>query len=359
MFVALGLWPFYEGLRSVTAATALLVVVLLVAIRWGTGPALISSFLSAIYLNFYFVPPTFKLEFQLADGDDLVSLVAFLATSLLVGQLSARAQARATENRRLYEELRRAVRQTSRLEAIRQSEKLKTALLDAVTHEMRTPLTSIKAAATALVNQSKERSDDPSERSFSRIIVEQSDRLNHFIEGMLDLAKVESGSLAAVREKVLVEDIIAAALVRTEHALQRHRVLVDCDEGVTLNANAKAISQAVISLVENAAKYSPPGSRIWIAAALKGTERLEISVEDEGTGIPEDMRERVFEKFYRGTAETEVSGMGLGLAIARGIVEAHRGRIWAESGSNGGARFVLTLPTTTTSQLPDEEIATQ
>lgn len=348
-FVALAFWPIYEDIRGITAATGLLVVVLLVATRWGTGPALLSSVLSATYLNFYFVPPTRTFTFQLADGDDLVSLVAFLATSLLVGQLSARAQSRARENRRLYEQLKHAIQQTSRLEAIRQSEKLKTALLDAVTHELRTPLTSIKAAATALMaERNSPVAVSPRAREhFLKIISEQSDRLNRFIEGMLELAKIESGDLVSARRQVPVEDIIGAALVRGEEMLAGHSVLVDCDEGLTVHANAKAIAQVVFSLLENAAKYAPAGTRILVTASLLEHEAFQLSVEDEGPGVPAAFRQRVFEKFYRGpNPESErVSGMGLGLAIARGIIEAHSGRIWVDDRVGArGARFVFTLP---------------
>ena len=349
LFVAAAFWPIYEEVRGITAATGLLVIVLLIAVKWGTGPALVSSVLSAVYLNFFFVPPTRTFTFQLADGDDLVSLVAFLATSLLVGQLSARAQARARENRRLYDQLKHAVQQASRLEAIRQSEKLKTALLDAVTHELRTPLTSIKAAATALIEERNNPlavNGRPRE-DFLRIIDEQSDRLNHFIEGMLELAKIESGDPVAGRREVAVEDIIGAALVRGEEMLARHSVLIDCDEGLTVHANAKAIAQVVFSLLENAAKYSLPGSRILLAAAVEPNNELRISVEDEGPGVPPALRHRVFEKFYRvsGPADNGVSGMGLGLAIARGIVEAHGGQIWVDDRASApGARFAFTLP---------------
>jgi two-component system sensor histidine kinase KdpD len=349
LFVALAFWPINEEVRGITAATGLLLVVLLVAIRWGTGPALVSSVLSAIYLNFFFVPPTRSFTFQLADGDDLVSLVAFLATSLLVGQLSARAQSRARENQRLYEQLKHAIQKTSHLEAIRQSEKLKTALLDAVTHELRTPLTSIKAAATALMAERKSpvAISARAREHFLKIIDEQSDRLNHFIEGMLELAKIESGDLVSARQQVPVEDIIGAALVRGEEMLARHSVVVDCDEGLSVLANAKAIAQVIFSLLENAVKYAPPGTRILVAASLREHEGFQLSVEDEGPGVPAPFRQQVFEKFYRGPnpESAHVSGMGLGLAIARGIVEAHNGRIWVDDRVGArGARFVFTLP---------------
>ena len=150
--VALLLWPFYPAVRGVTAATALLLVVLLVAMRWGTGPALVSSVLGVLYLNFFYVPPLMKLQFQLAQGEDLVRLIAFLVTSILVGQLSSRAQRRAQTIQELNDELVASFDRASQLEAVKRSERLKSALLDSVTHDLRTPLTLIKPAATALID---------------------------------------------------------------------------------------------------------------------------------------------------------------------------------------------------------------
>ncbi|MGA7920428.1 MAG: DUF4118 domain-containing protein [Candidatus Acidiferrales bacterium] len=150
--VALLLWPFYPAVRCITAATALLLVVLLVAMRWGTGPALVSSVLGVLYLNFFYVPPLMKLQFQLAQGEDLVRLIAFLVTSILVGQLSSRAQRRAQTIQELNDELVASFDRASQLEAVKRSERLKSALLDSVTHDLRTPLTLIKPAATALID---------------------------------------------------------------------------------------------------------------------------------------------------------------------------------------------------------------
>jgi K+-sensing histidine kinase KdpD len=262
LVVAVVLWPVYSRLRAVTAATALLLVVLLVAIKWGTRPALVSSLLGAIYLNFYFIPPTKQFALQLADGEDLVGLVAFLVTSISVGQLSARAQKKARENRELYEQLREAFQRTTQLEAMRQSDKLKSALLDTVTHDLRTPLTSIKAAASALREPQPANADPESQRPLLNIIVQQSDRLNHFIEGMLELAKVESGTMDARRTQTPVEDIVSAALVRAEDVVTNHLVSVECQDRLLASVSPKAVSQVVFALVENAGKYSPVGSKI-------------------------------------------------------------------------------------------------
>jgi two-component system sensor histidine kinase KdpD len=357
LLIALMLAPVYSKLRAVTAATALLMAVLLVAIRWGTGPALVSSILGAIYLNFYIVPPTRKFSFHLAAGDDLVALVAFLVTSISVGQLSARMQRKARENQRLYQQLRDSMNQQTQLEAMRQSDKLKSALLDTVTHDLRTPLTSIKAAASALMESQPKAEQAQSQQPLLQIIVQQADRLNHFIEGMLELARVEGGRLDARRVATPIEDILTAALVRAEDTLSNHIVTVDSPDGLSALVSPKAVAQVVFSLVENAAKYSPAGTNIRVSASSKSATDLLIAVEDEGPGVPVDLRERIFEKFFRqdDSSGMHKSGMGLGLAIARGIVEGHGGRIWVEGANGSGARFVFTLPGVVTAQRSSEE----
>lgn len=353
--VALTLHAFYPEVRSVTAATALLIVVLLSATIWGIGPALVASLLGAVYMNFFYVPPTGKFEIELADGDDFIALVAFLVTSILVGQLSSRAQQRARKVQELYNELHSAFERASELEAIKQSEWLKSALLDTVTHDLRTPLTSIKAAATALMDLKKD-SDGirlvgrASEENLIGIIVQQSDRLNHFIEGMIELAKIEAGKRRRNLdcEGAPVEEIISVALARAEDLLHNHLVNVECEENLATTATAKAVAQVLFSLLENASRYTLPGTTVQVSARRTTGDEIEVAVEDEGPGVPPALRDKIFEKFFRtdvGGQRQVPSGLGLGLAIARGIVEAYGGRIWVTDRSSGaGAKIVFTVP---------------
>jgi two-component system sensor histidine kinase KdpD len=353
--IPLALWPVSDEIDDATAASALLVVVLFVATKWGTGPAITASVLGTVYLNFFFLPPAFRL--QLPGGKDLVALVTFLVTAIVVGQLSARAQQKTREAQQLYDRLRDRFDQSSKLEASRQSECLKSALLDAVTHDLRTPLTSIKAAATALMKAKSnpglngDNLTPNAQSEFLSMIVDQSDRLNHFIEGMLELAKVRAGNFGDQPSVDAVEEIIGAALARAEAILLHHHVRCTCEDDLMVESvSPRAIAQVIYSIIENSTQHAPQGSEIAISAERAGGDEVRVIVEDEGPGISAEHRHAVFDKFFHLPTPTDgatvvSSGLGLGLAIARGIVEANRGRIWIEDRPDGccGTRVVFSL----------------
>ena len=148
-----------------------------------------------------------------------------------------------------------------------------------------------------------------------------------------------------------MEEIIVTALARAEDTLRNHEVVVECEEHLTAAVSPNAIAQVLFSMLENAARYAPPATAIGITAGHRdGAGEIEIAVEDEGPGVPLHLRERIFDKFFRGDAPerqcAQTRGLGLGLAIARGIIEAHDGKIWSEGRGEGksGARFVFTIP---------------
>jgi len=350
--------PFHQQVNSTTVALAFLLVVLVVALFWGSKPALVASVLGMFCFNFFFLPPLYTLT--IAHGQNWVALAVFFTMALAVGQLSARAKRRAEEAEarkreveRLYAELQNAFERASHAEALRQSEKLKSALLDAVTHDLRTPLTSIKASITTLLDELKGRGalDSESKTEMMEVIDEESDRLSRFINGLLELARIEAGELQLRRRWGAVDEIISAALVRAEPMTRDHQVEVNIERELPgVRVDEGAVSEVVYTLLDNAAKYSPEGSTIRISARRAGEELIEMAAEDEGPGIPGDLRERVFDKFFRAIRDGDVStrqpiGTGMGLAIAKGIVEAHCGKIWIESGAGGkGTRVVFTLP---------------
>ena len=351
--------------NATTVALALLLVVLMVATWYGARPAVAASLLGVFCLNYFFLPPFGTLT--IAAPDNWIALVAFLVTAITVGQLSAHAKARAEEAdsgrreiERLYEELRAAFERASQAEALRQSEKLKSALLDAVTHDIRTPLTSIKAGVSTLreelqamtVNGRPLTLDLDARREMLDVIDEECDRLNRFVEGLIDLARIEAGELQLRRRWGVVDEIVATVLKRAEPLTRNHQIAVEiADEIPAVQVDPRAVAEVLFTLIDNAVKYSPAGTKILVSAHPAGDEMIRIVVEDQGQTIPPDMRERVFEKFFRATRDGDTGdniqrkGIGMGLAVAKGIVEAHGGRIWIEDKKGGaGTRVAFTLP---------------
>jgi len=351
--------PFQESLSSTTVSLILLLGVLLTATVWGSSPAYLASVLAVLGFNFFFLPPVGT--FHIADQQNWIALFVFLMTSLVVGNLSAQtkrraaiAEARSREVERLYAELKSAFERASEAEALRRSEQLKTALLDAVTHDLRTPLTSIKMSVTTLLAERKSPMppalDEEGETELLEVINQETDRLNHFIEGMVELARIEAGDLHMRRHWGAVDDIIETAVTRADPLLRRHRLEIRLDmELPSVRADNKALAEVVYTLLDNAAKYSPPGTTILVTARPQAGEMIEIAITDEGRGIPLELRDRVFDKFFRVKSaegkDSPVGGIGMGLAIARGIIEAHGGQIRIEDGPSGrGTRIVFTIP---------------
>ncbi|HEX6730585.1 MAG TPA: DUF4118 domain-containing protein [Pyrinomonadaceae bacterium] len=362
--VTLLLAPFQEKVNSTTVALAFLLVVLFIALFWGSRPALLASLLAAFCFNFFFLPPLYTLT--IAHLQNWVALVVFFTTALAVGQLSARAKRQAEEAQagqreieRLYEQLQEAFERASHAEALKQSERLKSALLDAVTHDLRTPLASIKASITTLIDDAIDESQDNHAITLDResrfemleVLNEECDRLNRFISGLIELARIEAGELRLRRRWGAVDEIISTALSRAKALTDNHSVQILIGKELpVVRVDANAVSEVVYTLIDNAAKYSPAGTNIKLQAHRAADGFIVISVEDEGAGIPVDLRQRVFDKFFRATRDGDInirqpSGSGMGLAIAKGIVEAHDGMIWIESAAEGkGTRVVFTLP---------------
>src|SRR5437016_10476756 len=265
----------------------------------------------------------------------------------------AGAEARRIEIERLYRQLTEAFDRASEAETLRRSEQLKTALLDAVTHDLRTPLTSIKASVTTLLTAmgNNDGADSSLSAEGSRelldVINEESDSLNHFVEEMMTLAQLEGGQLLLRRREMPAQDIINIAVDRAATPLRERIINVSVANKLPpLVVDGASISGVIYELLVNAAKYSAPDSMIHINAQQISAKEVEIAVENEGAALPVAVRQRVFEKFYRGTkAQGEKQGFGLGLAIARGVVEAHGGRIRMDAGPRGAGTAVrFTVP---------------
>lgn len=353
------LFELRDHVNSTTVALVFLLIVLFTAAFIGRNPAILVSVLAALSFDYFFLHPFETLS--ISDWENFVAWAVFTITAITAGELSAYARRRAEEAERqkdeiknLYDELQTAFEKSSEAEALRRSEKLKTALLDAVTHDLKTPLTSIKASVTTLLDSEVGHRtielDSEARQDFLEIINEETDRLHQFIDGMVELARVESSELEMKTSWISLADIIKNALDRDEKILENRHILIKLERDLPLvRVDEKALAEVIFMLVNNAANYSPAVSEIEISARHAQNEMIEIAVKDEGRGIPIEWREKVFDKFFR--VENKVAdlpkskGTGLGLAIAKGIVEAHGGKIWIEETETGnGAKFVFTVP---------------
>ncbi|MGC2695863.1 MAG: ATP-binding protein [Candidatus Angelobacter sp.] len=332
-------------LSQTTIALVLVLPVILVAVTEGRGPALYVSILAGLSFNFFFIGPFYS--FRINRTEDAIAFIVFVTTAVLVGQLSTRLQKRVLLTEEQQKELvhvrgefERAAAEAAQADALRKSEQLKTALLDAVTHDLRTPLTAIKAAITTIRAESV---TPEVQRELFEVIEQESDRLNHFIQRMVDLARLEAGEVTLASKDVSADEMVEDALLRAEPLLNGREVEVSIEPGLpTLRVDPRLISQVIFSLVENAAKYSGAGANISIVVR-RNENNICFAINDEGPGIRPELRTQVFQKFFRSGLQP---GLGMGLAIARGIVQAHGGTIWIEPGPGGkgaGVQFQLPL----------------
>jgi two-component system sensor histidine kinase KdpD len=231
--------------------------------------------------------------------------------------------------------------QTARLAADR--EQLRNALLSSVSHDLRTPLGVIEGAASALLTAELSL-DKEVRRDLAETIHEEAERLNRRVRNLLDMTRLEAGAVRLDHEWQSLEEVVGAALGRVESPLGAGRVTVSLPPELPLVlCDGVLIEQVLVNLLENAIKYSPPGSPIEVRASDAATEMV-VTVADNGAGLLPGEEDRVFEKFYRSDRNRTSGGVGLGLAICRAIVAAHGGRIWAENRPGGGAAFRFSLP---------------
>lgn len=222
-----------------------------------------------------------------------------------------------------------------------ESEKLRNILLSSVSHDLRTPLAAITGAASTLLLESDHITQEY-KTELLRSIHEEGARLARMVTNLLDVSSLESGSVKLNKELYFVEELIGSALMRVESKLEKHTVVTNIEHGLPLlRMDGLLIEQVLINLLENAAEYTPSGTTVVIAAQLVKPD-VHVIVSDNGPGVPQGDEERIFDKFYAGS-RGEGSG-GLGLAICRGIIQAHGGKIWAQNSSEGGALFTFTLP---------------
>lgn len=238
----------------------------------------------------------------------------------------------------------RAQERAARAEATRQNERLKSTLLDALAHEFKTPLTSIKAAASTVATRGQ---CDEVDAELLQVVEEETDRLAHLVTEAITVARIGAGQVRLRREPTAVGTLIASALEQMEPFSEGREIEVQAETELPQVEVDPGMTMLVIrQLLGNALKYAPVSSKIRVSAK-EGPDGVVVEVSNGGPGIPPHEQEAIFEKFYRGQeARDRIPGSGLGLTIAKEIVEAQGGRIWLESQAGEGARFYFTLPLT-------------
>jgi len=233
-------------------------------------------------------------------------------------------------------------------EMLRNTEKLQTALLNSISHELRTPLATVTGVLSSLEESESvlpaHQMDSATRLELIRSATRQAGRLNHLVENLLDMTRLESGALRLNREPTDIQDLIGAVTRQMASEFCKHPLKVEIPLDLPLvTVDAVLIAQVLENLVDNACKYSPLQSPITISAHLSKNQ-IELAVRDCGVGIPTADLERVFDKFYRVQHQEIIAGTGLGLSICKGIIEAHGGRIWAVNNPDKGATITFSLP---------------
>jgi two-component system, OmpR family, sensor histidine kinase KdpD len=244
--------------------------------------------------------------------------------------------------------------QARHLDILKNSEKLQTALLNSISHDLRTPLASVIGVLSSL--QEAGIGLNESDRiNLLRVAREEAERLNHLIGNLLDISRLEGGTVILSKQSSDIADLIGVALEQLHDRAANHQIEINIPTILPfVSVDFNLIVQALVNVLDNAIKYSPPGSIIDITGAQMG-ESVEIDIADRGTGIPVQDLNRIFNKFYRVGRSSKVPGTGLGLAICRGFVEAHGGRVIAENRMGGGTIVRMTLPVSRpTPSIPDE-----
>jgi len=231
----------------------------------------------------------------------------------------------------------------TRAKILEESDRLKSALLSSVSHELRSPLATIKASVTSLRSEAVAW-DSNARPELLAAIDEETDHLNRLVGNLLDMSRIEAGALNPSRKWNALSEIVGGVVARMRQAAQQHRLEIDVSEDLPLAlVDYVQLEQVFSNLISNSLKYAPAHTTVRVSARAQADQGLVVQVSNQGPPVPEEHLDRIFDKFYRVTNADRVTGTGLGLSICRGIIEAHGGRIWAENLPEGFA-FNFTLP---------------
>ena len=344
--------PMRNDISAAGPALALVLPVVAAGVIGGGWAALATAVASGLAFNLAFIVPYGTLKIDAVE--DAIALGVFVVVAVAVGMLVSleddrrrAAEQRTRELTELYEELdrmsserERLAAEAARLAAFERVDEQRAALLRSVSHDLRTPLASIRAVASDLRDGAAY--DKDTERELLGMVCDESERLDRLVANLLSMSRIEAGALQPDHQAVDVEELVCDRARRLGPRFGDVRLRVALAPALPLvRGDYSQLDQVVTNLLDNAARFAPPGSEVVVeGTALDGV--VELRVADRGPGVPADEREAVFRPFHRGGDGGGASG--LGLAISKGIVEAHHGTISVEDGAGGGATFVVRLP---------------
>ena len=354
-----GLIPFREDTNRAGPALVLVLPGIVAGLIGGPLAAITAALGAALAFNLAFIPPFGTLKVDAPD--DLVAFVVFVAVALTVATLVATAaerrraaEARAVELLEVHERLTRVLAErealaeeteklaieASKLDVLERVDEQRRALIRSVSHDLRTPLAIISAAASDLRAGPDYGPDERNE--LLDTINEESQRLDRLVGNLLSMSRIEAGAFSPDRQAFALDELVLESSRRLRPLFRQVRLQIDVPSDLPLvDGDYSQIDQVVSNLLENAARHAPPSSTVWVRAATHD-DSIKLRVSDEGDGIAEQDRNRVFQPFFRG----EGSGStGVGLAICKAVIEAHGGTIALERTPGGGATFTVTMPT--------------
>jgi two-component system sensor histidine kinase KdpD len=307
----------------------MLVTLSVLALFFDIWPILFSAFLSALVWNFFFIPP--KFTFHVHTGEDLFLFIMYFVIAMVHAVLTFK--------------IRQVQKEAGKKEEKANTLKLYSTLLNSLSHELRTPISTIIGASDNLLMNAGKLTEENKSSLVSEISLAAL-RLNQQVENLLNMSRLESGFVRPKKDWCDVNELIYASIRNIEDHPDDHVINVRVKESLPLfKLDAGLMEQVLYNLIHNAVLYTPARSEIIVTADCLDSTCI-IMVEDNGQGFPRKEREKVFEKFYR-LKYSKTGGTGLGLSIAKGFTEAHSGTIVLESSSSGGAKFIIQIPTET------------
>ncbi|MCU1454787.1 MAG: kdpD [Acidimicrobiales bacterium] len=343
--------PLRANLSTATPALVLVIPGVAAGVLGGRWAAAVVAATAALAFDLLFLQPYNELKVLVTE--DVVAIIVFVVSAIVVGEIAARearrrrsAESRAGELEALTARLEaaqveqgRMQGELARLEVVEQVDQQRAALLRSVSHDLRTPLATIRAVSSDL--RSDTPYDDATRNELLELVSDEAERLDRLVANLLSLSRVEAGKLTPERQAVDLPELVEATVARLHRLFHDKRVEVQMPPDLPLvDVDYTQLDQVVTNLLENAVRHGVPRSTVRVGARASA-EWVEVWVQDEGQGVPSPDRLRIFEPFRRGHGSRS---SGIGLAICKAVVEAHGGTIGVTDAVGGGARFTFTLP---------------